>query len=328
MGSIRRKLLFTLIFTELLAGIVAAWASFYTAQSQFDQFLDSELKQMATALAKRGNIPPSSLTLVGSNPEHRILVQVYESGSNSLFLSAKTSPFPILEREGFSDIQYEGAAWRVFTTTAGSEIIEVGQPESVRVSLAASASLEILQPLLILLPLTAIIVWLIVGQGLAPLDRTARSVASRSPESLKPISTEGLPAELRGLVNAINSLMERLSASLESQRRFASDAAHELRTPLTAIKYTQEGGRIELTALQDGSRILVRVSDNGPGIPEKDRARVFERFYRALGTHVSGNGLGLAIVQRIAEIHHGHIDVKDGLDGQGTTMEISFPSDS
>ena len=51
-------------------------------------------------------------------------------------------------------------------------------------SLAASASLEILQPLLILLPLTAIIVWLIVGQGLAPLDRTARSVASRSPESL------------------------------------------------------------------------------------------------------------------------------------------------
>ena len=98
MGSIRRKLLFTLIFTELLAGIVAAWASFYTAQSQFDQFLDSELKQMATALAKRGNIPPSSLTLVGSNPEHRILVQVYESGSNSLFLSAKTSPFPILER--------------------------------------------------------------------------------------------------------------------------------------------------------------------------------------------------------------------------------------
>ena len=176
MGSIRRKLLFTLIFTELLAGIVAAWASFYTAQSQFDQFLDSELKQMATALAKRGNIPPSSLTLVGSNPEHRILVQVYESGSNSLFLSAKTSPFPILEREGFSDIQYEGAAWRVFTTTAGSEIIEVGQPESVRVSLAASASLEILQPLLILLPLTAIIVWLIVGQGLAPLDRTARAV--------------------------------------------------------------------------------------------------------------------------------------------------------
>ena len=411
MGSIRRKLLFTLIFTELLAGIVAAWASFYTAQSQFDQFLDSELKQMATALAKRGNIPPSSLTLVGSNPEHRILVQVYESGSNSLFLSAKTSPFPILEREGFSDIQYEGAAWRVFTTTAGSEIIEVGQPESVRVSLAASASLEILQPLLILLPLTAIIVWLIVGQGLAPLDRTARSVASRSPESLKPISTEGLPAELRGLVNAINSLMARLSASLESQRRFASDAAHELRTPLTAIKlqaqlakraktpealatnlsdsarrpfervsigellstvqhdlepiageksititaapsdltirgmkdallmmvtnltdnaikYTQEGGRIELTALQDGSRILVRVSDNGPGIPEKDRARVFERFYRALGTHVSGNGLGLAIVQRIAEIHHGHIDIKDGLDGRGTTMEISFPSDS
>ena len=94
--------------------------------------------------------------------------------------------------------------------------------------------------------------------------------------------------------------------------RGMKDALLMMVTNLTdnAIKYTQEGGRIELTALQDGSRILVRVSDNGPGIPEKDRARVFERFYRALGTHVSGNGLGLAIVQRIAEIHHGHIDVK------------------
>ena len=295
-----------------------------------------------------------------------------------------------------------------------------------------NASLKILQPLLILLPLTAVIIWLVVGEGLAPLDRTARSVASRSPESLTPLGTKGLPEELKALVTAINSLMERLSVSLDSQKRFASDAAHELRTPLTAIKlqaqlarrartpealdralgrldegisratrlieqlliiarldpdaarhpfesvplgsllltvqhdlepiasgkqitvdaepsdaeafgmrdalllmvtnladnalkYTPEGGRIVLSSASEGNSVFIRVADNGPGIPVKDRKRIFERFYRALGTHVPGNGLGLAIVQRIVELHHGTIEVKDGLDGRGTTMEIRLP---
>ena len=95
-----------------------------------------------------------------------------------------------------------------------------------------------------------------------------------------------------------------------------------------AIKYNVPGGNVAVSVWQNGPTTTLSVVDTGIGIPYADQSRVFERFYRALGTHVSGNGLGLAIVQRIAEIHHGHIDVKDGLDGQGTTMEISFPSDS
>ena len=62
------------------------------------------------------------------------------------------------------------------------------------------------------------------------------------------------------------------------------------------------------------------------GIAPEERKRVFDRFYRALGTKAQGHGLGLAIVKRIVEIHHGEIQIEDGLDGKGTTMRIQLPA--
>lgn len=85
-------------------------------------------------------------------------------------------------------------------------------------------------------PVLAIAIWFVIVQALQPLNKTARAVAKRSPSSMTPIDTEGLPYELKSLVDAINSLMSRLGDSLSAQQRFASDAAHELRTPLAAIK--------------------------------------------------------------------------------------------
>ena len=63
------------------------------------------------------------------------------------------------------------------------------------------------------------------------------------------------------------------------------------------------------------------------GIPRTshERQRVFDRFYRALGTKTAGTGLGLAIVKRIVDIHHGTITIEDGLDGRGTCFRLTFP---
>ena len=92
-----------------------------------------------------------------------------------------------------------------------------------------------------------------------------------------------------------------------------------------AIRYTQPEGRILLSTKIKDHRLLILVSDNGPGIAAEERERIFDRFYRALGTKTQGNGLGLAIVKRAVQLHHGTIRVTDGLDNQGTTMEISLP---
>jgi two-component system sensor histidine kinase TctE len=77
-----------------------------------------------------------------------------------------------------------------------------------------------------------------------------------------------------------------------------------------AIKYTGSGGEITVRVQQDGDHVLIIISDNGPGIAEADRARVFERFVRAT-EHGEGCGLGLSIVRDIVAQHGGTVALQD-----------------
>ena len=92
-----------------------------------------------------------------------------------------------------------------------------------------------------------------------------------------------------------------------------------------AIKYSPEGGSItvQLTRQPDGGYIL-SVTDQGPGIPEAMRQRVFERFYRIPGQEQTGSGLGLAIAERAAVRNGASIRLADGVDGKGLTVLVEF----
>jgi two-component system sensor histidine kinase TctE len=78
-----------------------------------------------------------------------------------------------------------------------------------------------------------------------------------------------------------------------------------------ALRYTQLGGRVtvRIRADQEHALALLEVEDNGPGIAAAERTRVFERFYRILGSEVEGSGLGLSIVREIAQRHQADIDL-------------------
>jgi two-component system sensor histidine kinase TctE len=93
-----------------------------------------------------------------------------------------------------------------------------------------------------------------------------------------------------------------------------------------AIRYTQEGGQVTVRVAGGPDGVVLSVEDNGPGIPEQERERVFERFYRVLGTGVAeGCGLGLAIVREIALSHRADIALAAGAGGQGTLLRVTFP---
>ena len=120
-----------------------------------------------------------------------------------------------------------------------------------RQKLAATAALRTLTPFMVLLPLIALLIWLIVSRELRPLTDLATSVRTRTPEALDPFTDSGVPDEARPLVVSLNELLGRLRATLQVQRDFIADAAHELRTPLTALQL--QAGLLE-RATSEGER--------------------------------------------------------------------------
>jgi two-component system, OmpR family, sensor histidine kinase TctE len=110
-----------------------------------------------------------------------------------------------------------------------------------------------------------------------------------------------------------------------------------------ALQYTPEGGTVTVRVVDDpfGQVVVLQVEDSGPGIPAAERDKVFQPFYRALGTNVDGSGLGLAIVREIAQQHHAEITLEDanlrhragmlvdhagGAFGPGARFTVRFPA--
>jgi two-component system, OmpR family, sensor kinase len=93
-----------------------------------------------------------------------------------------------------------------------------------------------------------------------------------------------------------------------------------------AVKYTPEGGRVDIAlAAQDGTASLA-VEDSGPGIPEAERERVFDRFYRTPDAGAPGSGLGLAIVKAVAGRHGATVVLGRSGELGGLKAEVRFPA--
>lgn len=93
-----------------------------------------------------------------------------------------------------------------------------------------------------------------------------------------------------------------------------------------AICYTPNFGQVCISVKCEAGHVILRVIDNGSGIPEQERERVLGRFYRREGTEVTGSGLGLAIVRNIAEAHHATLTLSDNLISSGLIVSVKFPS--
>ena len=92
-----------------------------------------------------------------------------------------------------------------------------------------------------------------------------------------------------------------------------------------AFKYTQEGQSITVTLKKENDFLLLQVSDTGIGIPINKQAKIFERFYQIESEHM-GSGIGLSLVQRLVELHHGHIELESE-EGKGSTFSVYLPQD-
>jgi two-component system sensor histidine kinase QseC len=95
-----------------------------------------------------------------------------------------------------------------------------------------------------------------------------------------------------------------------------------------ALRYAGPGARIEVSCreqdVQGQRSVVLSVHDDGPGVPEAERERIFDRFYRVPGTPGRGSGIGLSLVSRIAKLHQAALEVSQGLGGQGFGITLTF----
>lgn len=95
-----------------------------------------------------------------------------------------------------------------------------------------------------------------------------------------------------------------------------------------ALRYAGAGARVEVVCreqeVNDERHVVLSVRDDGPGVPDADHARIFDRFYRVPGTPGRGSGIGLSLVSRIAKLHAAELETGPGLDGRGLGVTLKF----
>jgi signal transduction histidine kinase len=152
--------------------------------------------------------------------------------------------------------------------------------------------------------------------------------------NLKQINVQQLLASILRSAQIISAGKVSISAVSEPDLTIEADPDQTKQVLLNlvenAIKYTPEGGEVKIEATgsyNNYNYVRISVSDNGPGIPEKDLPHIFERFYRvdkSRSRALGGSGLGLSIAYSIVQAHHGQI-VVCSKEGVGTTFDVYLP---
>lgn len=157
------------------------------------------------------------------------------------------------------------------------------------------------------------------------LEFAAPAEAVREPVDLEALAQDAIQAlEADRLVAGVGITLQ----AAEAAAAVLGDAAALRRALLNllsnALKYGRRGSEVRVSLARDGEDVLIEVADQGIGIPESERVRIFEPFYRgreAVVAQIRGNGLGLSLVRRIAAAHGGSVGVTS-VHGEGSRFTL------
>ena len=423
--SLRQRLSLWLSAAIVVMGATTAGITFWMNYRDANALQDTQLQQIAAALATQPVGAPRERFRPRDEEDAETHLVIRPLGSAGIDPNARIDVMlPASLSPGLQDIEAFDVHWRVFVRNdVDGHAFGVAQRQRLRDEVARDNAVATLVPMLVLVPLLLLIVNLLLRQGFVPLVALSSEVDEGDVRHLKPLRTDGIPAEVLPLVHAVNRLLTRVGGLLEQQRRLVADAAHELRAPIAAariqadnlayagltpdarerleslqrglarnselvdqllrlarvqgeapladqpialdaltrtaieetlalaethqidlgcirldraqvrgdpmhafalirnaidnaVRYTPPGGWVDVSLVIDEGDALLAIEDTGPGIPSDLRERVFEPFFRVLGTQQSGNGLGLAIVRSAADALGGRVELTGRLDGQ------------
>ena len=247
--SLKKIFIKRFFWGALIAWLVLGLASYTTTRHEIDELYDGEMAQIARVLLgvynsrlinTRGDTQITSSPFEGGEDyENKLVFQIWDKNGKLLMRSANAPLEPLSSEVGvFQTRDIYGNEVRTLSMKdpGGGLIVHVGQNIEIRRENAT----EILESLsYIMIFAFPVFLWLIhkgVNQGTRFLNNLSEKIARRAEDDLSPIETEDIPLEIRGIVEALNKLMSKVSMVLARERQFISDASHELRTPLAGIK--------------------------------------------------------------------------------------------
>ncbi len=459
--SIRAQLLAWLIPMLVGVRLVSGVVVLQLTKGAITRAYDSSLENSASAIAAQAiatehgvvfTMPKMADKMLRSSEQDSLFYQVFGPngeplGGNAVLprsANSQTGNNRTKNASAFEKIEWNGLSLRQLTR---SYYIDPDKPASKKITVLVAETMEqrsqatsesvyhiLIQQIVAMIAVVAA-TWYGVGRSMKPVKKIQHEIEQRSGYDFRPVEADPAPSELRPLIKTINSLLLRVGADVEAQRRFASNAAHQLRTPLAGVRahaevakqaVTLQDARESIDQLMDGtdrcthlirqllaiSRVepgardnvvfspldlgeiakdccklqlgaaikkyidlgyegpempimifgnrtciqemlmnlvdnairysptfstvtirlissdsgpILTVEDNGTGIPTAERQKVFERFYRLLGTGEEGSGLGLAIVKEVANLHGASVSLDSLSEGSGLVVNISFP---
>lgn len=432
MRSIRQFLLLGALAVLTMFSFIAALRGYQSSMQEAETLFDTQLLDLSQLVANLDVTRVNNDFRLGNNLAFQVWQQQALLGASHQAPATDMTP----RVQGFDFANFDGYRWRTYTRfdEDHDRWIMVAERTDLRFVLAENVVLETVLPILLGIPVTGLLIWLIVSKGLKPLIQLSADLQQKPAHDLTPLQPRETPKELEPVVQAVNGMIQRLGAALEREKRLSADAAHELRTPIAALKiqlhnlaqevdahsdsfqqlqqgvermghlveqlmalyrtsperfdesciqldlhalaqeavarwyplfdakqqtlellgesctlrgepfaletllanllsnaskYTPVQGRVQVgvSQLPDG-RVELLVQDNGPGISSDEAGRIFERFYRIeRGSNaVPGCGLGLTIVQHVADLHHARVSVAPSDFGSGAAFRVVFPS--
>ncbi|WP_175689977.1 ATP-binding protein [Burkholderia anthina] len=193
--------------------------------------LDHGVSRHGAATGTDGDRLPRDVLFEVRDAQGRVVASSLPAGAAEAAGAHATHDAPVT-------IVVHDAPWRTYALRddASGRRVRVIEPTNTRSDLATGIARGIVLPLVVALPVLALLLWYMIGRSLAPLKTLSALIGARDARSLEPLGVVTVPDEVRTLVDAIDRLLARLRQSIVRERAFTSDAAHELKTPLAAIK--------------------------------------------------------------------------------------------
>lgn len=238
----------------LLTGTVAGALSFAWALHDANELLDGNLQDIADMISGgQMAVPREQAELAASEPENDVLVvPLAEPGAGRpTGLAAAVDGLA----PGLHTVAWQEDKWRILISTAGTQRIAIAQRTQQRNEVAQHSAIRTLIPLLLLIPVLALLVRELVSRTLRPVAALARYVDVNPMVAAANLPEADVPVEIAPFIESIRRLLSELTQTLEQQRRFVANAAHELRSPVAAL-YLQAANLSPVVAGEEGRQRL------------------------------------------------------------------------